>query len=126
LFLGTLISNPDRLVERDVRLDLKGVTAERVLAPGHTTASLGVWIPEDRVLYAGDTVVSDYRPNLASGRAPDWHRWLASLDRFEALGAEIVVPGHGRILRGREINDDVARIRTRLRIALGEGEPPCR
>ncbi|MBN1611110.1 MAG: MBL fold metallo-hydrolase [Polyangiaceae bacterium] len=118
LFRGTLITNPDRLIDRDLLLDLQGVTVELLFVPGHTTANLAVWVAQDRVLYAGDTVVSDYRPNLASGSARDWRLWLASLDRLESLGAEILVPGHGRILRGREIEDEIARVRACLELAL--------
>ena len=66
-FLGTHIANPNQAVDRDQALDLEGVTVELLLVPGHTTANLAVWIAEDRVLYSGDTVVSDYRPNLTTG-----------------------------------------------------------
>jgi cyclase len=118
-FLGTHIANPNQVMDRDHSLDLEGVTVELLLVPGHTTANLAVWIAEDRVLYSGDTVVSDYRPNLASGTPSDWRRWLQSLDRLESLGAEILVPGHGRILRGIEITTEIARIRASLLQALG-------
>ena len=48
-------------------LDLEGVTAQLLLDPGHTTENLAVWIAADRELYSGDTVVSNYRPNLTTG-----------------------------------------------------------
>ena len=118
-FLGTHIANPNRIVDRDQGLDLEGVTAQLLLVPGHTTANLAVWIAEDRVLYSGDTVVSDYQPNLAAGAPPDWRRWLQSLERLASLGAEVLVPGHGRIFRGEEIATEIARIRASLLQALG-------
>jgi glyoxylase-like metal-dependent hydrolase (beta-lactamase superfamily II) len=118
-FLGTHIANPNRIVDCDQALDLEGVTAQLLLVPGHTTANLAVWIAEDRVLYSGDTVVSDYLPNLAAGTPSDWRRWLQSLKRLESLGAEVLVPGHGRILRGEEIAAEIARIRASLLRALG-------
>jgi cyclase len=119
-FLGTRITNPNRVVDCDQPIDLGGVTVELLLVPGHTTANLAVWVAEDRVLYAGDTVVSDYRPNLASGAPSDWRWWLQSLDRLGSLRAEILVPGHGRILRGGEISQEIVRVRRRLLEALGE------
>jgi cyclase len=118
-FLGTCIVNPNRVLDCDQTVDLEGLTVELLLVPGHTTANLAVWIAEDRVLYTGDTVVSDYRPNLSSGTRSDWRRWLQALDRIESLGAEILVPGHGRILRGGEIAGEIARIRSSLYQALG-------
>ena len=119
-FLGTHIANPNKVVDRDQCLDLEGVTAELLLVPGHTTANLAVWVAQDRILFSGDTVVSDYRPNLASGTPPDWRRWLLSLHRLESLGAEVLVPGHGRILRGEEVTAEIARIRAILLRALGD------
>ena len=92
---------------------------EILLAPGHTPANLVVWVPEDGVVFTGDSVVSDYRPNLASGGPPDWRAWLAALDRIEALGASVLVPGHGRVLRDAdEIGPEIDRVRCCLRDAL--------
>ncbi len=73
----------------------------------------------DGVAYAGDSVVSDYRPNLESGGPPEWRRWLVALDRIAALSPGVVVPGHGRVLRGAdEIAREIARVRRCLQEAL--------
>lgn len=120
LFLGTHVENPNRVVEGDTTIDLDGVGAELLLVPGHTAANLAVWVAEDHVLYTGDTVVSDYRPNLASGTPADWRLWLQALDRLSGLGAEFLVPGHGRVLQGGEIAAEFDRIRNVLLRALAE------
>ena len=36
-------------------------------------------------------MVSDYEPNLASGKQSDWRCWLQSLDCLESLCAEVLV-----------------------------------
>jgi len=118
-FLGTRITNPNVDVERECSIDLGGVIAEILLTPGHTPANLVVWIAGDGVAYTGDSVVSDYRPNLESGGPAEWRSWLDALDRIEALAASILVPGHGRILRGAgEIGRELERVRRCLREAL--------
>ncbi len=121
-FAGTRIVNPNLDLDREQEIDLGGLRASVLLVPGHTPANLAVWLASDRVLYTGDTIVSDYRPNLASGGPAEWRAWLAALDRLEALAPEVVVPGHGRVLRGTaEIAGQLARVRGCLRQALGEG-----
>ena len=120
-FAGTCIANPNLDVEREHEIDLGGLRASILLVPGHTPANLAVWIPDERVLYTGDTVVSDYRPNLGSGGPADWRLWLAALDRIEALEPRVIVPGHGRVLTGAgEIEREIARVRSCLELALDE------
>lgn len=110
-FLHTHIANPDRTIDREVDFDLGGIQARVLLTPGHTPANLLVWIASEGVAYVGDTVVSGYRPNLTG----DGRAWLAALDRLQALDAQIVVPGHGEILRGRAaITAELDRIRACL------------
>lgn len=119
-FAGTHIVPPNVRVEREQDLALGGVVAQVLLIPGHTPANLAVWIADDGVLYAGDTVVSDYAPNLESGGPWEWQQWLRALDRIEALAPGKLVPGHGRVLEGPEIGIEIGRIRRHLERALAE------
>jgi glyoxylase-like metal-dependent hydrolase (beta-lactamase superfamily II) len=118
-FSGTRIAGPNVLLDAETELDLGALAARILLAPGHTAANLVVWVPEEGVLYAGDTVVSDFAPNLESGGPADWLLWLAALERIERLRPETLVPGHGRVLRGDEVGAEIARVRSVLEAALG-------
>jgi glyoxylase-like metal-dependent hydrolase (beta-lactamase superfamily II) len=121
-FLGTRIAHPNVDVERDVSIDLGGLSAEVLLVPGHTPANLVVWIAAEGVAYTGDTVVSDYRPNLASGGPAEWRLWLAALDRIASFAPATLVPGHGRVLRGEaEIGPEICRVRACIQQALAAG-----
>ena len=121
-FLGTRIADPNVAVERERTIDLGGLVAEVLLTPGHTPANLVVWVAAEGVAYTGDTIVSDYHPNLESGGPAEWRRWLEALDRLEALAPAFVVPGHGRILHGPgEVGPEIERIRRCLHEALGAG-----
>lgn len=118
LFDGTRVCNPSRVIDHDTRMDLGGISVEIIMTPGHTDSNLAVFIPGERVLYCGDCVVNGYLPNLGSGPASDWEKWLEALDRLEAQNARFVVPGHGPVLSGAAIRAEMNRIREILRRAL--------
>lgn len=114
---ATMPVNPDQPITEDCSLDLGGCHVEILLTPGHTSTNLSVWVPEDRVLYCGDALVSQFPPNLdAADGLPSWQQWLASLDRMEALEPEVTVCGHGPV----EFGGDVRLLFERVRKALNQ------
>ena len=74
------------------------------VGPAHTTNDIVAWIPERKVLFAGDVIFRGGAPFALAGSI---HGWLEALDRLRALGAEIIVPGHGAIC-GPDVIDDLA------------------
>ena len=60
--------------------------------PAHTTNDVVAWIPHRSVLFAGDLVFNGGTPFVVMGSASGS---LTALDRIEAFGAEVIVPGHG-------------------------------
>jgi glyoxylase-like metal-dependent hydrolase (beta-lactamase superfamily II) len=88
---------PDILFDREVKIDLGGVTARIFLVgPGHTRGDTAIYVEEDKALFTGDVVVNRFFPIFpdkdASGK-----NWLAVLNQFEALQLLKVVPGHGEV-----------------------------
>ena len=63
------------------------------LGAAHTASDSIVWVPAERVLFAGDLVAVNGHLNLTRGFPPE--NWLAFLDRMAALEPLHVVPGHG-------------------------------
>ena len=61
----------------------------------HTAGDTVVWLPQDRVLFAGDTVEFGATPYCGDAHFGDWPKTLATV---RALGAERLVPGRGRPL----------------------------
>lgn len=59
---------------------------------GHTPGSLGVFLPAERILFAGDTVTNLEPPALALANSL---AWLETLDRIEVMEIDIIVPGNG-------------------------------
>jgi Zn-dependent hydrolases, including glyoxylases len=63
-------------------------------AAGHTPGDLVVWLPRERVLFAGDLLVEDGVTMVVDGSAAALRRCL---DFIDSLHPGIVVPGHGAI-----------------------------
>lgn len=87
---------PDVTYRDALTLHIGGVRAELLhLGPAaHTTNDTAVWLPEQRVLFAGDLVMSHTAPFCLMGSVSGS---LAAMERLRALGAETVVPGHGPV-----------------------------
>jgi cyclase len=75
-------------------LDLPGERGARLVTfgGGHTESDALLVLPHDRVVFAGDLVVSGHHPNLLSGNP---EQWLNILGAIEELRPERIVTGHG-------------------------------
>jgi glyoxylase-like metal-dependent hydrolase (beta-lactamase superfamily II) len=81
----------------EARLDLGGTAVELLYyGPAHTRGDQLVFLPEDRILFAGDLVENRFLPIFPDEDAIG-SRWLGLLDRIEAMAPDVVVPGHGAI-----------------------------
>ena len=61
----------------------------------HTVGDLLIYLPDDKVLVAGDVLVSQVVPTLQDGFVKNW---IKTLDEIRALDAVHFVPGHGDIM----------------------------
>ncbi|HEU5439130.1 MAG TPA: MBL fold metallo-hydrolase [Ktedonobacterales bacterium] len=83
------------------RLTFRGPAREAQLLSyggGHTESDAFVYLPAERILFAGDLVVHRTHPWMGHGNPDEWPRIL---DRLEALDIGPLVPGHGP-LAGRD------------------------
>ncbi len=91
----------------------------RHLGRGHTEGDIVAWLPERRILFAGDLV--ETAAALYTGDA--YHReWVSTtLDQLAALGAEQLVGGRGEVARGRDaVAAAIDQTRHFLRVMLRE------
>jgi cyclase len=69
-------------------------TFQLIHLPGHTPGEVGVYIPQERIIFTGDNVINGWQSLL-------WEccplEWIESLKRIEAMDVDIVVPGHGQM-----------------------------
>ncbi|GHH71764.1 MBL fold metallo-hydrolase [Streptosporangium violaceochromogenes] len=137
--LAGMLGAPVRALDPRHRLGDEGLADGDVLAvgglelhvvgtPGHSFDSLCFWLPEDRALLTGDTVLGRGTSVIASDG--DLADYLRSLDRLratvEGVGAQALLPGHGPVLTDPigALDAYIARRRQRLdqiREARGRG-----
>jgi glyoxylase-like metal-dependent hydrolase (beta-lactamase superfamily II) len=67
----------------------------------HTTGDLLVHLPDDKVLVAGDVLVSGIVPTFQDGVIKNW---IGTLEAIPALGAAHFVPGHGNLMTLSDVN----------------------
>lgn len=80
------IDSPREMVVGGIRLRLIPV------GPAHTPEDLVVFVPSDKVLFAGDLVFRGRIPFVGQARSGEW---IQALDSMLQLDARAVVPGHG-------------------------------
>jgi cyclase len=111
------------------RTDLQfhlGDTVLEVFYPGvaHCVGNTGVYLREQKTLFAGDLLMKDCTPSFSGGSAVGY---LPVLQRLRELGAKRIIPGHGPIC-GPEIIDETERyLRYVLDLAaaaLADGRTP--
>jgi len=78
----------------DLTLHVGDHTFHLLHTPGHTPGQLAVHVPEERVVFTGDTIFSECQTWLMTS---DVDQWLAALERIRALDVDRVVPGHGPV-----------------------------
>lgn len=79
----------------DTRLEVMHV------GPAHTTNDSVIWVPDRRILFAGDVLMSGVTPFCLMGSVAGS---LQAIDRLRALDPETIVPGHGHV-GGKELLD---------------------
>ena len=114
---------PDRAVVTadTLRLGAKTIViAHAWWGAAHTAGDLIVWLPDERVLFAGDLLIEDGVTMVVDGSGKGL---LAALDTLAAFAPRIAVPGHGAIppepqaLIGRT-RDYMVRLRAAMRGAI--------
>jgi cyclase len=89
--------------------------------PAHTRSDVLVWLPAERVLYAGDIAFAGGQPFLVEGSVSGYPRALATI---RGLMPEILVPGHGPVCRGDEVGvllDDLDAYAAYVAALAGDG-----
>jgi cyclase len=79
----------------DLTLRVGDHTFECLHTPGHTPGQIAVHVPEERVVFTGDTIFSGCQTWLMTSDVP---QWLAALERIRGLDVDWIVPGHGPVV----------------------------
>ena len=91
--------------------------------PAHTPGDVVAWVPDARVLFAGDLVFHGITPLVFMGSLDGA---LRSLDWLAAFGADRVVPGHGPLVAGADLPAVLADHERYYRVVLAAAEAGTR
>jgi cyclase len=78
----------------DLTLRVGSHTFELMYTGGHTVGQIAVHVPQERVVFTGDTVFCECQTWLYVSNVDEW---IAALDRLSGLDVDHVVPGHGPV-----------------------------
>lgn len=130
--LAPWIDNKTELVVPDQWVDGASelvVGGQRLLlqpvGPAHTPEDLVVFLPSERVLFAGDMM---FRGRIPFVGQADSRQWIAALDMLLKMEPGIVVPGHGGLSTEARVDLQLTRdylvfLRERMGAAARDMEP---
>ena len=91
----TELVRPDQLLDGPGEVEVGGVRfLLKPVGPAHTPEDQVIWLPSERVLFAGDLVFRGRIPYV--GQADSRH-WIAALGDMLKLEPKVMVPGHGAV-----------------------------
>jgi cyclase len=98
---------PTKMIGNDETMIIDGVRVRMLhWAPAHTSGDLIVYFPEQKVVFAGDILVTDFplagtqiHPNLHGSAAG----WIETVKGMLALDADTYVPGHGNLFTKNDV-----------------------
>ncbi len=96
------IITPEITYRNQMSLYLGGRTIE-LIHPGkaHTLGDTIVYLPDEKVLYAGDLLFNHIVPPIFGDSAG----WIAAIEQIEKMDIKTIVPGHGFVCTKQEITD---------------------
>jgi uncharacterized sulfatase len=86
------------------RINVAGIDIEMHAGPGETDDALFVWLPREKVLFAGDNFYHTF-PNLYAIRGTAYRdvlKWSNSVAKMASLQPEYLVPGHTLPIKSKE------------------------
>ncbi len=97
---------PTVMYRDELFLDLDDKHLHLFPTPGHSEDGISVYVEEDRLLVAGDSVVTGIIPAFGDG---DSRVLQATLGKLLAWDIEILIPGHGAVIHGAAQVQDALR-----------------
>ena len=81
---------------KSLNLFIGGLTLKLFHLPGHSEGGIGVYIPEEKVVFTTD-IIFHRKKSWLHESTPS--KWLESLKKIGELDVDIIVPGHGDICK---------------------------
>jgi len=99
---GTVVTQPDITFKDEKIIEMDGVRFEiRHIGPTHSPGDIIVWLPQKELVISGD--MAFHQRMLPLFEHTDSAGWLKTWDKFAALNAKYVIPGHGEPTNMQEV-----------------------
>ncbi len=105
-----------------LNLDTKEVHLVSVNKKAHTHSDLFVYIPSEKIVFAGDLIFNDRLPSIRDGNLKGW---IETLDEIRAMDVNYIIGGHGEIINKNSINmtyNYIKTLRDRVATLIEDGE----
>ncbi len=100
---GTKLAYPSLTFPYRMYINVDGQEVDLIYpGPSHTTGSIIVYLPEKKILFAGDILFTGYHPFLAEG---DIKSWIKALDSIMSMDADVIIPGHGPVSGKKDLKE---------------------
>jgi len=112
---------PTITLSQRLTLYLGDHTFKLINLPGHTAYQVAVYIPEEKVIFTSDNVITSSTPLMFAALPYDW---LESLKTMQELNADWLVPGHGDVCRSDYLKQMSANVKAWIDMtndAIGQG-----
>jgi len=83
---------PEIAFDRHLTLSVGGMNIEAFQVSGHVPIASAVYLPAERVLFAGDNI---FHETMTWYHESVPFEWLETIDHFKQMDVEVVIPGHG-------------------------------
>lgn len=91
---GTVVKMPNETFKDKKIIEMGGVRFELInLGPAHSPGDIIVWLPQRSLVISGD--MAFHQRMLPLFEHTDTAAWLETWEKFAALKAKYVIPGHG-------------------------------
>ena len=95
-----IVNKPQITFSERMSFESGGTRFELYHTPGHSDSQIAVFVPQESVLFVGDTIFAECQTWLHSANIDEL---LQTLDFLESLNAEWIVPGHGPVIKTADI-----------------------
>jgi glyoxylase-like metal-dependent hydrolase (beta-lactamase superfamily II) len=100
---GTTLAYPVLTYSDRMTIDIGGQQIELIHARhSHTDGDTLVYLPDKKVLFAGDILFTKYHPFLGEGNIEEWAK---ELDDIKSMDIEKIIPGHGPLSGKSDLDD---------------------
>jgi glyoxylase-like metal-dependent hydrolase (beta-lactamase superfamily II) len=115
----TRLTMPDQTFEESLSIDLGGLSVELLnLGPSHSPGDIVAWLPSKKLVISGD--MAFHQRLLPIFEHTDTAAWIETWEKFAALGAVYVIPGHGDPTNMEEVTRYTRDYLVYLRGKIGE------